>query len=326
MHVQCTRREALLASLAAIGSASAPQSLRAQDLLPPVNCSAPVRLLFFNTHLLPGIAHSIAGHRGQDDYRTSAIAAKLHRYDLIGLCEVFESDRRREIIRIAQQDARNGFHAIEQPKPWGRHLIGSGLMLLSRYAIEGEPHFITYSHASRVATNGWKADGLAAKGAIHARLRVRECPVAYVDCFLTHLESISAKARAEQIKELAGFIAQYSSLERPAVLMGDLNVAADFPVVGGSDTEYLRLANSLVYGDQRLVDLWPIFHQSRGGTNDALAKEDCRRIDYVFVSPPQLSGPTLEPTGIRVEPFLDEKVKQGSLSDHAALECTFALR
>ena len=108
--------------------------------------------------------------------------------------------------------------------------------------------------------------------------------------------------------------------------MGDLNVAADFPAVAGSDTEYLRLANSLVYGDQRLVDLWPIFHQSRGGTNDALAKEDCRRIDYVFISPPQLSGPTLEPTGIRVEPFLDEKVKQGSLSDHAALECTFALR
>jgi endonuclease/exonuclease/phosphatase family metal-dependent hydrolase len=327
MRVQLNRREALLASLAAVGVLRIAPVSRAQELLPPVNAAAPVRLFFYNTHLLPGIAQTIAGHRGQDEYRTAAIAAKLHRYDLIGLCEVFESDRRREIIRIAQQDSRNAFRAIEQPKPWGRHFIGSGLLMLSRYPIEGEPHFITYRHASRIVTNGWKADGFAAKGAIHARLRLREYPAAYADCFLTHLESVSAKARAEQVKELAGFIAEHASLDRPAILMGDLNVAADFPASGGApDSEYLRLANSLTYGAQRLVDLWPIFHAGRGGTSDALAQEDCRRIDYVFISPPQLTGPTVEPLSIRVEPFLDEKVKQGSLSDHAALECNFALR
>ena len=325
MGVQLNRREALLASLAAIGAARASRAL-GQEALPPILPATNVRLLFYNTHLLPGIAQSLAGRRGQDDYRTAAIAGNLHRYDLIGLCEVFESDRRRQIIDIAQQNARSGFRAIEQPKPRGRHLVGSGLMLLSRYPIEGEPHFLTYNHASRVLTTGWKADGLAAKGAIHARLRVREYPVAYADCFLTHLESVSAPARAEQIKELAGFIAEHASLDRPAILMGDLNVGADFPTGGNADTEYLRLANSLVSGEQRLVDLWPIFHAGRGGTSDALAHENCRRIDYVFISPPQLSGPTLEPLSIRVEPFLDEKVKQGSLSDHAALECTFALR
>lgn len=327
MSSRLTRRQATLAALAGCGLWRAAAPSVAQDLLPPLNAAAPVRLLFFNAHLLPGIAQTIAGRRGQDDYRTAAIAAKLYRYDVIGLCEVFEGNRRREMIDVLQKDSRNAFQAIEQPKPWGRHLIGSGLLLLSRYPIDGKPHFITYRHASRVATNGWRADGFAAKGAIHARLRVRDNPEALVDCFLTHLESVSPKARSEQITELARFIAEHTSPERPAVLMGDLNVAADFPVTAATtDSEYLSLANSLVYGEQRLVDLWPIFHTTAGGTSDALAKENCRRIDYVYLSPPQLTGPTLEPLSMRVEPFLDEKVKQGSLSDHAALECTFALR
>jgi endonuclease/exonuclease/phosphatase family metal-dependent hydrolase len=326
MRSYLNRRQALLASLAAIGAARFPAFAHSQELLPPV-ASVPLRLLFYNTHLLPGIAQSIAGHRGQDDYRTAAIAAKLHRYDIVGLCEVFEADRRREIIRIAQQDSCSAFRAVEHRKPWGRHVISSGLLLLSRYPVDGEPRFLTYKHASRVYTNGWRADGFAAKGAIHARLRVREHPAAFVDCFLTHLESVSAKARASQIVELAAFIAEGVSRERPAILMGDLNVAADFPVHREFvDTEYLRLANSLAYGDERLVDLWPIFHSERGGTSDALANEDCRRIDYVFISPPQLSGPTLEPLSIDVNAFKDEKVAQGSLSDHAALECCFALR
>lgn len=131
-----------------------------------------VRLLFFNTHLLPTIAQTVAGHRGQDDYRTAAIANQLDRYDLVGLCEVFESRRREEIIRVLQQNSRNAFHAIEQPKPWGRHLIGSGLLLLSRYPIVGEPHFLTYQDASRVLTSGWKADGFAAKVVIDCAVAV----------------------------------------------------------------------------------------------------------------------------------------------------------
>ncbi|WP_428305269.1 endonuclease/exonuclease/phosphatase family protein [Lacipirellula sp.] len=326
MRITINRREALLASLAAAGALPCARAF-AQELLPPANAAASIRLLFYNTHLLPTIAQKVAGHRGQDDYRTAAIAAKLYRYDLIGLCEVFESRRRKEIVEVVQRDSRNTFHVIEQPKPWGRHLIGSGLMLLSRYPIVGEPHFITYHHASRVVTNGWKADGFAAKGAIHAQLQVREQPAAQLDCFLTHLESISPKARGEQIKELADFIAKHAHPERPAILIGDLNVAADAPgVPAADDSEYRQLTSKLAFGEQYFVDLWPAFHDTAGGTNDALAKEHCRRIDYAFISPPQPTGLTLEPTAIRVEPFLDAKVEQGSLSDHAALECNFVLR
>jgi endonuclease/exonuclease/phosphatase family metal-dependent hydrolase len=329
MNYRLNRREALLASLAACGAFARVSRSFAQELLllPPVAPVGNVRLLFFNTHLLPAIAQTVAGHRGQDDYRTAAIAAQLDRFDLVGLCEVFESRRRQEIIRILQSNSNNAFHAIEQPKPWGRHLIGSGLLLLSRYPIVGEPHFLTYQAASRVITNGWKADGFAAKGVIHAQLRLSEQPPADVDCFLTHLESVSSNARGEQIKELAAFIAAHTNPNRPAVLMGDLNVTADYPLNAASTaTEYGQLTSALLYGQQRFVDLWPAFYAERGGTSDALALEKARRIDYVFLSPPPSIGPVLAPTDIRVEPFLDEKVKQGSLSDHAGVACQFTLR
>jgi len=329
MNRRINRRDALLAAIVAGGALVGSPRGFAQELfpLPPVAAPAPVRLLFFNTHLLPAIAQTLAGHRGQDDYRTAAIAAQLDRYDLLGLCEVFESRRRQEIIRILQQNSHNAFYAIEQPKPWGRHLIGSGLLLLSRYRIVGEPHFLTYKYASRVITNGWKADGFAAKGVIHAQLRLSEHPPAHVDCFLTHLESISSSARGEQIKELAGFVADHASPDRPAILMGDLNVTAVFPLTAPSTaTEYGQLTSVLLYGQQRFIDLWPAFNAERGGTSDALALETARRIDYVFLSPPTTTGQLIEPISVRVEPFLDQKVKQGSLSDHAGIECQFALR
>jgi endonuclease/exonuclease/phosphatase family metal-dependent hydrolase len=328
MNLQPTRREALLALLASCGGVVDPRRVWPQELIPIPSVHPELRVLFFNTHLLPAIAQGIAGHRGQDDYRTAAIAAQLHRYDLIGLCEVFESHRRREIVRIVGENSYQAFHAIEPPKVWGRHLIGSGLLLLSRYPVEGEPHFVTYHSASRIITSGVRADGLAAKGAIHARLRLGHEPGMLADCFLTHLESVSSKARAAQIEELAGFIAAHSSPERPLILMGDLNVEADFafaPAPG--ETEYRYLTKTLRYGDSDLVDLWPAQQSGRGGTSDALAREDCRRIDYIFLSPPHPRNRVgWQPLAVRVEPFLDAKVKQGSLSDHAGVECRLALR
>ncbi|MBL9162604.1 MAG: endonuclease/exonuclease/phosphatase family protein [Planctomycetaceae bacterium] len=327
MNHRLNRREALLAALGAAFARAARSSAQELLLLPPVAPEGNVRLLFFNTHLLPTIAQTVAGHRGQDDYRTAAIANQLDRFDLVGLCEVFESRRRQEIIRVLQSNSNNAFHAIEQPKPWGRHLIGSGLLLLSRYPIVGEPHFLTYQDASRVLTNGWKADGFAAKGVIHAQLRLSDQPPVQIDCFLTHLESVSSAARAKQLTELAGFIAANTSPDRPAILMGDLNVTADYPINAASTaTEYGQLTSDMRYGQQRFVDLWPAFYAERGGTSDALVLEKARRIDYVFLSPPPTIGPVLAPTEIRIEPFLDEKVKQGSLSDHAGVACTFAVR
>jgi endonuclease/exonuclease/phosphatase family metal-dependent hydrolase len=319
-----TRRQALATMLAAGGVAAAPEVWSRE----PLRTAATLRVLQFNTHLLPGIAQTLAGHRGQDDYRTAAIASKLDRYDLVGLNEVFEARRRREIVDAVQKNSGNAYRWVESPKRSGSSLVCGGLLLLSRFPFEGEPHFITYKSASRVLTHGPRADGLAAKGAIHVRLLVDDESDLAVDCFLTHLESISAKARARQVKELADFVVEHSSPERPMILMGDLNTAADFPAAATpNNSEYGRLTNALRCGNKKLVDVWAATHDDRGGTRDAVAGEDCNRIDYVFLSP--ASGQCTacwQPASVRVERFLDEKVKQGSLSDHAGVECELALR
>jgi hypothetical protein len=210
MSIVLTRRDALLGLLAAGSVISSRRLSSAETLveLPPIEPD--LRVLVFNTHLLPAIAQTVAGHRGQDDFRTTAIGSAVAPYDLVGLCEVFESNRREEIIRAAQAAAGNAFHTAESPKTSGRHLIGGGLLLLSRLPIEGEPHHLAYRSASRFMTSGLKADGFAAKGVIHVRLLTTDSSRTLVDCFLTHLESVSAKARADQIAELAEFIAAHS--------------------------------------------------------------------------------------------------------------------
>jgi endonuclease/exonuclease/phosphatase family metal-dependent hydrolase len=322
-------RRSALAAIAAMCWGAARPLVWSQEASAHV-ADAALRVLFFNTHLLPAIAQSVAGKRGQDDYRTQAIAAAVAPYDLVGLCEVFEARRRREIVAAVERAAGGDITWVESPRRTGTSVIGGGLLLLSRFPLEGEPHAHAYTAASRVLTNGFRADGLAAKGVLHARLLVSASPPLVVDCFLTHLESISAEARAEQIQELGEFIAEHASAERPMILMGDLNVAADEPAAAGdattADTEYRRLRQALRVGEAQLVDLWPAVHTARGGTSDALAAGECRRIDYVFLSPPTTTvAAQWQARDVRVEPFLDAAVTQGSLSDHAGIACRLDL-
>jgi endonuclease/exonuclease/phosphatase family metal-dependent hydrolase len=313
--------------LACTGVGAFSRSCRGQqlDLCPPWSPS--FRVLFFNTHLLPTIAQCVAGHRGQADYRTEAIASRLCAYDIIGLCEVFESRRREEIVRIVSQASGSAYQWVESPKPKGRHLIGGGLMLLSRLAIEGAPHVMTYSQASRPLTRGLKADGFAAKGALHVRLQLPGAPGGAIDCFLTHLESVCPIARAAQIIELADFIRAFSAPDRLALLMGDMNVAAEFPAAAHTEGEYSQLTKALSRSGASLFDAWPAAHGERGGTRDALAHGNCDRIDYMFISQPVAPRTArLNIVDLRIDPFLDARVAEGSLSDHAGLSGVFALQ
>jgi endonuclease/exonuclease/phosphatase family metal-dependent hydrolase len=102
-------------------------------------------------------------------------------------------------------------------------------------------------------------------------------------------------------------------------------VAADFPFIAQRELEYGLLAVSLRHAGLPLSDAWPSLQASRGGTRHALAPE-CDRIDYIFSSTRQGACLALEPIAARVEPFLDPNVKEGSLSDHAGVECEFTLR
>ncbi|HEV3025290.1 MAG TPA: endonuclease/exonuclease/phosphatase family protein, partial [Pirellulales bacterium] len=208
------------------------------------------------------------------------------------------------------------------PKPPGRSFANSGLLLLSRFPIV-ETHAITYSDASRFLTHGFRADAFAAKGALHARLLVSERGKMLVDCFLTHLESRSDAARARQLADLAKFIAEHGSPQRPAILFGDLNVPAD-PAVGvpRPGLPYGGLLAALGVSRLPWGDVWPAAGIGTAGTSDPLADDGGRRIDYVFLSPFPPAGPSpWRPIAARTLRLLDDEVAEGSLSDHAAVEC-----
>jgi endonuclease/exonuclease/phosphatase family metal-dependent hydrolase len=280
-----------------------------------------LRIATLNTHLLPRVGQPFASHRGQPEYRAEKIGRWLASYDLVGLCEVFDDGYRQILLDAAQRSPPPAFQVLWTPKPLGRAFANSGLLLLSRFPIV-EQHEITYAHASRFLTYGFRADAFAAKGALHARLLVNERRQVQVDCFLTHLESRSEAARARQLDDLAKFIAEHGSPQRPAILFGDLNVpadpAGDEPRTG---SPYARLLAALGMSGLAWGDVWPVCGAGAGGTSDPQADEGGKRIDYVFLSPlkPPASS-AWRPTAAGALRLPDNEVAQGSLSDHAAVE------
>jgi endonuclease/exonuclease/phosphatase family metal-dependent hydrolase len=314
-----------LAALLALSANCPTTAANASAALP--RQSTTLRVIAFNTHLLPAVALAIAGHRSQGDYRSRAIGRRMTDFDIVGLCEVFDEASREQLIDAVRANSADSFAALWYPKPRGRGLTNSGLLLLSRLPIE-EHHLLTYRHASRFLTDGFKAEGLAAKGAIHARLKFGDAAGESMDCFLTHLESRSSAARERQLEELARFIAEHAERNRPAILLGDLNVAADIPnreMAGAADSPYQRMLATLRTADLEFIDVWPTLQLEAGGTSDPLAEDGGRRIDYCFVSAPNGGSASLRPMSVNVERFLDSHLAEGSLSDHAAVECELSL-
>jgi endonuclease/exonuclease/phosphatase family metal-dependent hydrolase len=225
------------------------------------------------------------------------------------------------LIETIQGDLSGPLSIAKGPERSGRHLIGSGLVLLSRLPIEAT-HTVTYKDASRFLTHGLKADSFAAKGALHVRIRISSDPYVAVDCFLTHLESQSAAARDRQVDAFAKFIENHSTRENPVIVMGDFNVAADVetPITGSMATPYQQLCKRLRHNSHPLLDVasaLPLL-----GTSDAVAPTGGQRIDYVFLSDVAFPGQArIEATAVRHLRMLDSQVAEGSLSDHMAVVC-----
>ncbi|MCG8448669.1 MAG: endonuclease/exonuclease/phosphatase family protein, partial [Pirellulales bacterium] len=274
--------------------------------------TVPVRMMAYNVHLLPEVAARIAGKRSASAYRAKAIAERLLDYDIVGISEAFDRKHTKTLLDTVKANSPTELAIARGPGRSGRHMIGGGLLLLSRWPIE-ETHAVTYSSASRFMTSGFKADGFAAKGALHARLRLGSDVDACLDCFLTHLESRSKKARGRQIEQLADFVEEHSSLKIPMVVLGDFNVAAD-----NTDKSYQRLCQALSPAGRQLIDVG----KSAGGTSDALAEDGGRRIDYIFISPARVADSSrLEPVETRTVAMRDDEVPEASLSDHLAVAC-----
>ena len=281
--------------------------------------SPTVEIAFFNSHLLPPIAKSIVGKRSSADYRCTQIADQLSQFDLLGLSEVFDEKLAAKMIDKMNADPKRVFSFSRSPSPTGVFQFASGgLILFSRFPIL-EKNSLVFSDGSRFLTSGFRAaDGLAAKGALHAAIKLNATQE--LDCFLVHLESFSASIRNKQVDELVAFINSHHRVGVPYLLMGDFNIKGPQDSDSPEHKEYIDLVTRSSMSGFKMVDLAmeTLDGNLAKGTSDALSENGGDRIDYLLLAVPTSDSIEWSATSKTIR-FLDDVVKEGSLSDHAAV-------
>ena len=300
----------------------ASSTLSAADA-PKSSATAPktIRVLSYNVQFLPGIAQ-LFNSRGNDDYRPRRLGQVLSEFDVIGLSEVFELKPRGIILEEIKKAWGADFHVYECPQPGpevGR--FNAGLAIVSRYPIVQTDH-IAYSATSTKKEFGIMADEFAAKGAIHARIRLRDGKTPLeIDFFTTHMDSKLASARKIQGEELSAFAAKCTAPGNTAILTGDFNTRGNADERKSPTDEYFGLMGRLQKFRPNLADLWLLIGKGDGGTSEQDPNDGGSRIDYIFFAPPEKGPAPLKPIEITVHHFLDDRVK--ALSDHSAVEGVF---
>lgn len=282
-----------------------------------------LRVISYNVQFLPGIA-SIVNKRKDPAYRARTIGEKLSAFDIVGLNEVFEHKPRQMILDALAERWGKNISTVVSPDPEDKRFNG-GLAIATRFSIL-ESNVLTYSKGSSPKEYGVQADGFAAKGALHARIALEGASDdgPSVDVFVTHLESKSAEIRRLQYTELAGFIRQHSSAERPTIVLGDMNTRGNpsYQQDSGSDYNLMLKTYAGALEGKKLIDLWPhLMRDALGGTNEQHSTEVGNRIDYVLFSNPAQGDIQLVPKAVRVNGYQDERVS--ALSDHSAVEAEF---
>lgn len=188
----------------------------------PVACAGPVEgtitALTYNVHGLPSV---ITG----DDTpgRIARIGPLLNAYDLVGLQEDFD-DRNHAVLVAASQHREH----LRFSDALARRIYGSGLSILSRYAIVAHRH-VHYSACHGRFTNA--SDCLASKGFQAARVRL--APGIEIDVYNSHLEAGGGDgddaARAVQVEELMNAMNTWSA-GRALILLADTNLRTGDPV------------------------------------------------------------------------------------------------
>jgi endonuclease/exonuclease/phosphatase family metal-dependent hydrolase len=281
-----------------------------------------LKVITFNVQFLPGIAGAF-NTRPEPYYRAQTIGNHLAAYDIIGLNEVFEPAHRETLLGELKRGLGDNFYCVTPPAyEQTIFKVGSGLAIVSRFPIVAS-HSMVYGNDSSILKYGFGADGFAAKGALHAKVwRGGDSPEDdCLDVFVTHMESQESAAREAQYPKLAEFIRQHSAPGRPVLILGDFNTVGNPAEQRNPDSQYCRMMDDLRRGrpESPLIDLWPHFFHDIGGTSDdddVPGRSD--RIDYIFLSCPAKGPASVKPVAVRVNPFLDPRVK--ALSDHSAVE------
>lgn len=279
-----------------------------------------LRVITYNVQFLPGVARS-ANKRKQPEYRAAELGRLLSKYDLVGLNEVFDDGPRQTILDGLKQAWGDAFHVTSGPTPDDGRYNG-GLALASRYPFL-ETHSWIYTVSSSPKDYGFRADGFAAKGVLHARVWRGDDASRdkFVDVFVTHLEARVEEIRHQQFGEFASFVAKHSTATRPIIMLGDFNTRGNPEYRADPASPYHLLIRTIgeALPEHELLDLWPTLKADEdGGTSEQEGDDGGRRIDYVFVARPKGNSSALEPVDVRVNRFLDKQV--GALSDHSAVE------
>lgn len=279
-----------------------------------------LRVITYNVQFLPGIAAS-ANKRKEPEYRAKRIGEEMAKFDVVALNEVFDPRWRDLILEELKKAWGDDLNVLISPKP--EKQFNGGCLIASRLPFLETNSYI-YTHFSDPKDYGVRADGFAAKGVIHARIkRSRDgSDDNFVDVFATHMEARDDDLRELQYPELAAFIKETSSPDRPMLLLGDLNTRGHPPYLTDPESQYERLMRHLRSARNEIVDVWPMLHPDKlGGTSEQESADVGKRIDYILVANPDGGKSRLEPETIAVNLYQDDRVE--ALSDHNAVEGVF---
>jgi endonuclease/exonuclease/phosphatase family metal-dependent hydrolase len=261
---------------------------------------------------------------------------RSERPDVVGFSEFWVDSEQNELLRSLTDLYSHHIRGPRELAPRAVELeqFNGGLLLMSKHPIV-DSHQTVYRQCAG-------EDCFTNKGALHARIAVTGHPRQY-DVFLTHMQSCPPeqswmadvgpgdclrKLREFQVLHLRDFIQAYSSPDRPALLMGDLNH-------DGRDSDvYSRLVDYL----ELPIDLWlsagdgsagitsdsaGSFQKDRGPRpiGDPERHKNGSRLDYSF------SWPGSSPSGLVSPLYSQAQIVQWQtsagrdLSDHYGLRC-----
>lgn len=280
-----------------------------------------VRVITYNVQFLPGLA-AAANERSNAPYRANQLGGLLTKFDIVGLNEVFDDAHRDSIVGSLRSAWGDSFAVVEGPEPEKPGRFNGGLALATRLPVL-ETNSTIYQNFSKPEDFGLRADGFAAKGVLHARIKRANdaSDFDFVDVFVTHLEARDGSLRPLQYAELARFVRSHADADHPTVIMGDFNTRGAKEQRDDSSSQYSQLARVLtdVLPGKDLIDLWPHHHgDALGGTSDQASSDVGKRIDYILLAVPEHDRDRVLSADARVNPYLDSKVV--ALSDHSAVE------
>lgn len=210
--------------------------------------------------------------------RVQQLPQMIQDCDIVSLNEAFQVGSRTvtNFVSACKLFGFKDFVSIKSPSFFSKRFMDGGVLLMSKYPI--------VLSDSIIYQDGTTVDDWAAKGAVYGKILLQQND--WVHVFATHTQacykvitSDLIRVRKSQLSELRNFIAKYANDQKPAFLLGDLNIDARI------DGEYDFLTSNLQIPNKKLRDLC---FETNGGHPITLGDLDPNNgnpIDTVLTNP-----------------------------------------